>query len=95
MRVHLAASGLPVLNDPLYGTPEIELRLSALKRGYKGRDHEQPLIRRLALHAGVLTVKHPSTGEPITFTAPLPHEFAVALKNLRKYSAGVRRAPAA
>ena len=92
VRVHLAESGLPVLNDPLYGRPEIELRLSALKRGYKGRDDEQPLIRRLALHAGVLSVKHPTTGEPITFTAPLPHEFEVALKNLRKFSAGARRA---
>ncbi len=87
VRVHLAASGVPVLNDPLYGTKGIELRLSDLKRNYKGRDDEQPLIRRLALHAGELTVRHPATGEPLTITAPLPHEFEVALKYLRKFAA--------
>ncbi len=86
VRVHLAASGAPVLNDALYGLPEIELWLSDLKRRYKGRDEEQPLIRRLALHATELTVKHPATGEPLTITAPLPHEFAVALKYLRKFA---------
>jgi 23S rRNA pseudouridine1911/1915/1917 synthase len=95
VRVHLAVSRLPVLNDPLYSVPEIELRLSALKRGYKGRDNEQPLIRCLALHASSLTVKHPATGVPITFTAPLPREFEVALKNLRKFSTGARRTQSA
>jgi 23S rRNA-/tRNA-specific pseudouridylate synthase len=86
-RAHLAVSGVPVLNDTLYGEPEIELRLSELKRGYKGRDEEKPLITRLALHASELTVKHPVTGEPVTITAPLPHEFEVALKFLRKFAA--------
>ncbi len=86
VRVHLAASGAPVLNDLLYGEPEIELKLSGLKRGYKGRDDEQPLIRRLALHATELVVKHPATGEPLTLTAPLPHDFEIALKYLRKFA---------
>ena len=35
IRVHLAASGTPILNDPLYGD-ETRLLLSDLKRGYKG-----------------------------------------------------------
>ncbi|MGH7947274.1 MAG: RluA family pseudouridine synthase [Opitutaceae bacterium] len=87
LRVHLAAAGAPILNDPFYGVPDIALRLSDLKRGYKGREEERPLIGRLALHATGLTLKHPDTREPITLIAPLPHEFEVALKYLRKFAA--------
>jgi 23S rRNA pseudouridine1911/1915/1917 synthase len=86
LRVHLAAAGAPILNDPFYGTPDVTLRLSDLKRGYKGREEEKPLIGRLALHASELTFKHPTTREPITLRAPVPHEFEVALKYLRKFA---------
>ena len=87
LRVHLAAAGEPILGDPFYGVPDVELRLSDLKRGYKGRADEKPLLGRLALHASVLTVIHPVTREPVTITAPLPTEFEVALKNLRRFAA--------
>jgi 23S rRNA pseudouridine1911/1915/1917 synthase len=87
LRVHLAAAGAPILLDRFYGDPEILLKLSDFKRGYKGRDDEKPLVGRLALHASELTLKHPATQEPITLRAPLPHEFEVALKYLRKFAA--------
>lgn len=87
LRVHLAAAGAPILNDPFYGNPDITLKLSDLKRGYKGREDEKPLIDRLALHASALVLKHPLTREPITLEAPLPHAFEVALKYLRKFAA--------
>lgn len=87
LRVHLAAAGAPILNDPFYGVPEIGLRLSDLKRGYKGREDEKPLIGRLALHASELTLTHPVTRERLTLQAPLPHEFEIALKYLRKFAA--------
>jgi RluA family pseudouridine synthase len=87
LRIHLAAAGAPILNDPFYGNPDIQLLLSGLKRRYKGRDEEKPLIGRLALHASELTLTHPQTREKITFAAPLPHEFEVALKYLRKFAA--------
>jgi 23S rRNA-/tRNA-specific pseudouridylate synthase len=86
LRVHLAAAGAPILNDAFYGTPDVRLLLSNLKRGYKGRDDEKPLIGRMALHASELTLTHPATREPLTIAAPLPHEFDVALKYLRKFS---------
>ena len=88
LRVHLAAAGAPILCDPFYGNPDVGLRLSDLKRGYKGRADEKPLIGRLALHASELTFKHPATREPVTLLAPLPHEFEVALKYLRKFAGG-------
>jgi 23S rRNA-/tRNA-specific pseudouridylate synthase len=90
LRVHLAAAGAPILYDPFYGNPDIVLRLSDLKRGYKGRADEKPLLGRLALHASELTIRHPVTREPLTLQAPLPHEFEVALKYLRKFTAAGR-----
>lgn len=87
LRIHLAAAGAPILDDAFYGTPDVQLLLSNLKRGYKGRDDEKPLIGRLALHATELTVKHPVTQELVTIRAPLPREFEVALKYLRKFAA--------
>lgn len=90
LRVHLAAAGAPILNDPFYGDPEIKLLLSELKRRYKGREEEKPLIARLALHASELTISHPVTREPVTLSAPLPHEFEVALKYLRKFAINQR-----
>jgi len=88
--VHLAAAGAPILYDPFYGDPGISLRLSDLKRGYKGRDDEKPFIGRLALHASALTFTHPASRERMTLTAPLPHEFEVALKYLRRFASVVR-----
>ncbi len=87
VRLHLAENGTPVLNDTLYGdgTP---LLLSGLKRGYKGRLDERPLIARLALHAGALTFTHPLSRTPQTLMAPRPKDFEVALKYLRKFAAG-------
>jgi RluA family pseudouridine synthase len=91
IRVHLAASGWPIVNDPFYGNGA-QLLLSTLKRGYKGRDDEKPLIARLALHADSLTFTHPVSRERVTLTAPLPKDFEVALKYLRKFSgAGAKR----
>jgi len=86
VRAHLAAAGAPILNDPLYGEPGAELKLSSLKRGYKGRDDEQALVRRLALHSRALTLLHPISRQPFTVEAPMPKDFEVALKYLRKFA---------
>jgi RluA family pseudouridine synthase len=92
VRVHLASAGAPVLNDPLYGDAGSVLLLSGLKRGYKGRDTERPLIARLALHASSLGFTHPRSREPVEVSAPLPEDFGIALKYLRKF-AGQAPAP--
>lgn len=41
-----------------------------------------PWIGRQALHAGMLGLNHPLTGQPLTFRAPLPEDFAAALAAL-------------
>jgi len=72
IRVHLASIGHPVMGDQVYGggfrtktallPPEAQAALGALGRQ--------------ALHAHILTVKHPSTGETITFRSELPPDLA-------------------
>jgi 23S rRNA-/tRNA-specific pseudouridylate synthase len=83
VRVHLQAIGHPLVGDAAYGGGP--LLLSKLKRDYKAKDDEaeRPLLARPALHAGSLTLADP----PVTITAPLPKDFAVTLKHLRKFAA--------
>jgi 23S rRNA pseudouridine1911/1915/1917 synthase len=88
VRVHLAAAGAPVLNDAVYGDPGTLLLLSGLKRHYKGRDTEKPLVTRLALHALSLGFLHPAQREPMELTAPVPPDFEIALKYLRRFAGG-------
>jgi RluA family pseudouridine synthase len=86
VRVHLGAAGAPVLNDGLYGDPDFPLLLSALKHRYKGKGVERPLITRLALHAAALGFIHPASREPVEISSPLPEEFEIALKYLRRFA---------
>jgi RluA family pseudouridine synthase len=92
IRIHLAASGAPILNDALYGDAGAVLLLSGLKRGYKGREAERPLISRLALHASALGFVHPARLDPVHVAAPLPGDFEISLKYLRRFAAGGRPA---
>jgi 23S rRNA pseudouridine1911/1915/1917 synthase len=79
IRVHLAAIGLPVLGDPLYGPA----------RG-KGADRPPPaaqiqsLASRQMLHAARLSFAHPLTGEGLTLEAPLPADMAQVIDLLKK-----------
>ncbi len=86
LRVHMATLGSPIVCDPFYGSGE-PLLLSQFKRNYRPtRDVEPPQLDRLALHAESLMLTHPTTGEPLTITAPLPDDLAFALKQLRRYA---------
>jgi RluA family pseudouridine synthase len=87
IRVHLTNTGLRIVGDKLYGGKP--LWLSRLKKDFRlkpGRE-ERPLLARVALHAGQLSLPHPITGEQITITAPVPKDLRVALKYLREFGA--------
>jgi len=70
IRVHLAAVGLPILADTLYGDRSAE-------------SNPAPLIDRLALHAWRLSFTHPTTGLAAVFEAVYPIDFAAAVESLR------------
>lgn len=86
IRVHLASIGHPLVVDPRYGGRE-GLLLSQLKRGYRPKAGlvERPLIGRLTLHAASLRFPPYGGGEDIEVEAPLPKDFEVALRQLRKW----------
>ncbi|MCX7775671.1 MAG: RluA family pseudouridine synthase [Rectinemataceae bacterium] len=91
IRVHLAASGLPLVADPLYGDGE-PLLLSRIKRGWRGDSFEErPLIARTALHAWKISFIHPddlllpaSDRRVLEIEAPEPRDFRAATAQLRK-----------
>lgn len=75
IRVHLAASGHPILGDSKYGDPGVNRALQ--KRG----------LRRMFLHAWRLTLIHPLTGDRLELEAPLPDELQSFLNTLENESA--------
>lgn len=86
IRVHLAAQGVPIVADSLYGDGRA-LYLSAIKPGYRGgMTPERPLLARLGLHACALTVQHPETDAILHFEAPYPKDLAAVLRQLRKHA---------
>lgn len=87
IRIHFWSIGHPLAIDAEYGTAD-PIMLSSFKRNYKSKDVEKPLIDRLTLHASALTLTVPGINEERTFEAPLPKDFAITLKQLKKYSPG-------
>ncbi len=84
IRAHLASMQMPIVQDIDYGGAS--LLLSSLKKNYslsKGGE-ERPLIQRMALHAHSISFKG-LDGKKIKGAAAYPKDFAVLLKQLRKY----------
>ena len=71
LRAHMAALGTPIAGDGKYGgsgqTNEGDGWGAKLGGAVSGKLH---------LHARRLTLAHPATGRPVTFTAPLPEHMA-------------------
>ena len=59
IRVHLKHRGTPVLGDALYGNETVNRKFGA---------------SRQMLHAHKLGIKHPVTGKPMQFVAPIPDD---------------------
>lgn len=68
IRVHMASIGHPLLGDDVYGPKR------SLIKNLQGQ----------TLHAMVLGFSHPSTGEYMEFSAPLPDYFESLLLKLKK-----------
>ncbi len=87
LRAHVSAVGHPLLIDPLYSNTT-EFYLSSVKRKYnrsKSKE-ERPIISRITMHAYSIEFNHPTTGKRISFEAEYPKDFAVLLKQLKKYA---------
>jgi 23S rRNA pseudouridine1911/1915/1917 synthase len=76
IRVHLRHLGFPVAGDRVYGG-----RATARLKESTGYSAPRPL-----LHARRLTLTHPRDGRRMTFEAPLPADFAIALDFFRSHA---------
>jgi len=80
IRVHLSAHGFPILNDPVYGrSRENKTKPSKLLdflRAHKGQ----------CLHAEILELAHPITGEQLKIRAPLPNDLSDLKECLEIYN---------
>ena len=80
IRVHLAHLGFPILGDEKYG--DFPLNKNLQRNG----------LKRMALHAWRMALKHPLTAEPLECIAPLPDSFsnyivAVNARNRAEFAA--------
>ena len=71
IRVHMAHIGHPVLGDRVYG-------------GSRPPKSGEGNIPRQMLHAEMLSLLHPDTRSPLSFTAPPPADMAEVLEKLRR-----------
>ena len=88
IRVHLAASGFPLVVDPHFGRLR-SLSLSEIKSNYRpkrGRA-ELPLIARLTLHARSIEFPCVESGAPVRVEAPVPRDLLRVLKQVAKVRA--------
>ena len=72
IRVHLAHIGHPLLGDAVYGTG---FKTKATRLAPPARDALENLGRQ-ALHAYLLAIQHPITGQPLEFRSELPGDLA-------------------
>ena len=77
IRVHLKSIGHPIIGDPVYSGPQW--------RGIPDKKLQKAIASfgRQALHAVRLTIPHPRTDEPMTFSAPLPGDMVELIAALR------------
>ena len=79
IRVHLAHIGHPLLGDAVYG-PHFKTKANAL-----GAQAQAALaaLGRQALHAYLLTIEHPASGEILSWEAALPEDLLLLQTALR------------
>jgi 23S rRNA pseudouridine1911/1915/1917 synthase len=84
IRVHLSAKGHPVVGDPLY-LRRVPAPARTIAPPLRGELLDFP---RQALHAASLEFRHPRTGAPLSFKAPLPPDFTQLLQQVDLALAG-------
>ncbi len=77
IRVHMAAKRHPLLGDSVYGE-----RLRFPKGASEALCEQLRQFKRQALHAAQLGITHPTTGETLSWQAPLPDDMQQLIEYL-------------
>jgi len=80
IRVHLSASGFPIVGDDKYGD-------FTLNKALQKAEGERIAFKRMFLHAHQITFTHPDSGKSVTLKAALPPECQRFLQSLEKVAA--------
>jgi 23S rRNA pseudouridine1911/1915/1917 synthase len=80
IRVHLSHIGYPLLGDSMYGG-----RVRFPKKASEILKESLLGFKRQALHSKKLTLNHPSTGELMSWKAPLPDDMLELLEILSEF----------
>lgn len=86
IRAHMRHIGHPLFNDARYGGDQI-LRGNRTASYKKFVDNSFEVCPRQALHARTLGFVHPTTGEEMFFTAPVPDDMTKMIERWRNYVA--------
>lgn len=76
IRVHLSASGFPIVGDDKYGD-------FSLNKAVQKTNEEHGVLKRMFLHAHQISFTHPESGKMLTINAPLPKECNHFLQSLQ------------
>jgi len=80
IRVHLSHIGYPLVGDPLYGG-----RLRFPKKAREEIKEALKAFQRQALHSKKLTLKHPTTGNEMSWKIELPEDMSMLLNALNSF----------
>jgi len=80
IRVHLSHIGYPLIGDPMYGG-----KVRFPKKADAVLKEALVSFKRQALHARKLTLTHPTSGELMSWKAPLPEDMLALLDLLNDY----------
>lgn len=80
IRVHMTHAGSPILCDRLYGG---RAKLTRGELLTKVAD-DDIILERQALHAELLSFRHPESGRDLTIKVPLPEDLTIALDAIRE-----------
>lgn len=78
IRATLCSLGYPIVGDKLYGVDETFF-LKFIDDTLTDADKQRLRIERQALHAESLHITHPTTGERLSFVAPVPQDMAALI----------------
>jgi 23S rRNA pseudouridine1911/1915/1917 synthase len=87
IRAHFEHIGHPLAVDPVYARQR-RLRLRELRPDLPVTWKNPVVLGRHPLHAAEIGLRHPSSGEEMTFLAPLPSDLQRVLDLLRDVSGG-------
>jgi len=82
IRVHLENSGFPIVGDKIYGGDD-SLFVRFINEGMTPELEEKLLMKRCALHAASIEIKHPDNEKTIKINSPLPEDFIAFIKRNR------------